>query len=459
MAQVVQLPSLAETSLGNLGSVLLGSATDYAQTTRADRQRAELRQQRLADIADERAYQSSQRQIGREERLADITVEQERAVKRELVRLGLLTPDKINAPLDDPAVKAAVEQMRRNGLLQQYQDAFKTGDLTVADLGDEAKMAAGLAKFSARLGARTQTQDTNASRAQDRIGQLVQEEQALSQQAAQLNARLNAPQPEPSPEQVRNLAVQIARSQAGGKVPSQEQIAQATEMAVQQLREQGLQRWAMDKQDAMVQRQIIASRLADIRAEENTLTSRFGVVGLAEPMAAPPPAAAPQAQANPEAARRAAMQSVIQAVRGQLGNQTAQAAAPTSLANPMNDPIVTAENQRMAGQNWQTTLADPLNDKMARLEEVRRKKAALSNVTTSNVAPQGLGPDSPMFSGPELARTLSQLAQEEVQLVREIDELKPKVFFRGVTPPSVQMPTQSPTQVAPPPTGLYDLGL
>jgi hypothetical protein len=153
------------------------------------------------------------------------------------------------------------------------------------------------------------------------------------------------------------------------------------------------------------------------------------------------------------------MQSVIQAVRGQLGNQTAQAAAPTSLANPMNDPIVTAENQRMAAQNWQTTLADPLNEKMARLEEIRRKKAALSNVTTSNVAPQGLGPDSTMFSGPDLARTLSQLAQEEVQLVREIDELKPKVFFRGVTPPSVQMPTQPPTQVAPPPTGLYDLDL
>jgi hypothetical protein len=448
MPQVVQLPYAAPTALGNLGSVLMGASADYAQTARSERERERARNERLADIADERAYQTSQRQTIRGERLADIDAEQERAVKRELVRLGLLAPDKLNAPLNDPAVAAAVEQMRRNGLLQQYQDAFKTGDLTVADLGDEAKVAEGLAKYSARLGGRTRLQEDNAGRAQQRISQLVTEEQALSQQAAQLNAQLNAPQPEPSMDQVRNLATQMARAQSGGRAVGNNEINAMLEPAAEQLRSQLLQKWAMDRQDATIQRQILASRLADIRAEENTLTSRFGVVGLADPAATPVSAPPAAPRVDPAAARRAATQQMIEAIRVQMGAQSSAALNAGALPNPTNEPLIAAENQRVAGQNWQTQLADPFNAKVERLQTVNRQ---ISLLQSSPQAVDAMTGEIETSAG--RAQELSRLSQEKIRLESEIKNERPNVFFQGVTPPGTSL--QRP--VAPPSSGLYDL--
>ncbi len=296
MPAVFQLPQAPNIGLGLLGQVLLGGATDYANSRRSDDREARQRAQRLADVQDDRAYEQKTHERGRTERLSDVTSdrayaretsdrEARVAFAREMVRTGYLAPDKVN---DDAAVNEAATRFGRDGLAQRYTEAIKTGDLAYADLGDAARVAAGLEKFSQRLAKSTQFRDALPEQAQARAGQLVGEREQLLTASSELERRLAEPEPSPTAQQVSQLALRIAQqAKKPGEMPSMAEISQAAPQAEETLRGQMAQRWNQQRQDALVQRSLLQDRLRDVSSELNTLTNRFGVVGVADRAAAP----------------------------------------------------------------------------------------------------------------------------------------------------------------------------
>ena len=458
MPQVIQLPTVAETSLGNLGGVLLGAATDYAQNTRADRLRAEQRQQRLADVADERQYQEQRRATLRSEHIEDLNAEQQRALKRELLRLGLITADLLDLPLSDPRVIAGFAEMQKLGLIDRYKEAFKTGDLALSDLGDDARMAAGLAKYSARLKATTERQDTNLVRAEGRANQIAGEEQKLTRQLDAVNASLTAPQPEPSQNEVRSLAIQLAVRQTGKREAQLKpaEINAQLETADATLRERLNMQWAQNIREATIQRDGIVRRLANLPSELNTLASRFGVVGLAEPEVAAPQA--PSAPATPSMDRGAVMRSIIKGIRKPqaITPPPVGGAMPGALANPTNEPLIAAENQRTAAGNWLRNLADPFHaaadretELLAKINELRSGGSVLQPATFGGF---GGGP-IPVGKDPSIrAQELSQ-ALVELDAVRQEKDKRRRAML-GIDV-GAQMPMAAPTAPLQP-TTLYD---
>lgn len=290
MANIVTLPQAPNNSLGLLGQVLLGSATDYANNRHSDEREARLREQRLADIQGERAYEQQTHARGRTERLADVaderayskeTSEREArmAFAREMVRTGYLAPDKLN---DEAAVNEAATRFGRDGLATRYTEAIKSGDLAYADLGDAARVAAGLAKFSDRLAKHTQFQDALPQQAGVRANQLATERDQLLRTSSELERRLAEPEPVPSSQQVAQVALRLAQSaKKPGEMPSAIEISQMTEQAQGEIQNQLAMKWNQQRQDALVQRQLLNDRLRDVSTEINTLTNRFGVVGSA----------------------------------------------------------------------------------------------------------------------------------------------------------------------------------
>jgi hypothetical protein len=351
MAQIVQLPSVPNTSLSRLGDVLLGTAAEYAANRRQDSREAHLRQQqlddravartdRLADIEDERAFQRGERQAIRSERLVDDRAREEMAVKNELVRLGYLKPTQLDNP---EALAAALDIVRQNGIAQRYAAAIQTGDLTYADLGDAAKVEAGLAKFAQRLASQTSFQEDQRTRAGDSQNALAVAEAQLIQQANALDAELSQPPPQPSRQEVEQLAVQMVR--ASGQAVNDQTLAAALPEAADKLREQLLVAWSQAKQQKLIQRQLLEARLRDNAARQNTNTNRFGVVGLVDPEATA--TVAPQ---SAPAGRTASLADAQQAFAESIARRTSAPAAPAQpppTATPLAAPSPPAAPPQM----------------------------------------------------------------------------------------------------------------
>jgi hypothetical protein len=352
MASIVTLPQAPNTGLGALGQVLLAGASDYAQGRRQDERESRLRAERLADVESERNFSREQHRTVRGERMADIENErnwteqqQTKAMRRELVRLGYLAlADVENAE----AVAAASALAQRDGIAARYEKALATGDLTWGDIisGDAAKIDAGLQKFSTRAAKQTAFRDGLPEQATARANQLVGEREQLLQASNQLERRLAEPEPTPSPQQVGQVAMRLAQqNKKPGEMPSAAEIAAMAPQAEETIRSQLAQQWNQQRHDALVQRQLLNDRLRDVSAELNTLTNRFGVVGVAERGAAP--AVQPNGPRlgfdsgaqfpRPAAALTlgAAQQSFAEAIAATLGKRKAAepAVAPSGGAN------------------------------------------------------------------------------------------------------------------------------
>lgn len=339
MPQIVQIPSAPNTALSQLGGALFGGAADYAQNQRLEAREARLREQqladrstarteRLADIQDERAFQVGQRQEVRTERLADDRTRDEMAVKSELVRLGYLKPSQIDNP---EAFAAALDIVRQNGLAQRYADALKTGDLTMADFGNDAKMQAGLAKYAERLARQTTFQEDQRGRAVTAQNAAATDEARLIEQANALDAELSQPAPQPTRQQIEQLAAQMVRAQ--GQPINDQTLAAALPEAAEKLREDLLVRWSQEKQQKLIQRQLLEARLRDNAARQNTNTNRFGVVGLAENTAP----AAPRAPVAPAPSLEAAQRSFAARLTGAApAAPAASLPSPASISVPSN---------------------------------------------------------------------------------------------------------------------------
>lgn len=330
MPQIATLPQAPNTGLGTLGQVLLAGATDYAQNKRSDDREARHRAQRLSDVEDDRRYEGATYEKRRGDRLAEVedsrryTEEQQQvAMRRELVRLGYLSPTEIK---DEQAVAAAVQRAQRDGIADRYKDALAAGDLTWADIiaGDEARIDAALAKFSNRLAERTKFQADLPGQAKSRADQLVGERDQLLQRAAALEHRLAEPEPQPSPQQVAQRALELAQAnKRPGEMPSAVEIQQMTGQAVQEIGGRLAMQWNQQRQDALVQRSLINDRLRDVGAEINTLTNRFGVVGVGQPgVAAPSPTPTTSA---PKVDLGTAQKNFASAIAEQLGKRKAPA--------------------------------------------------------------------------------------------------------------------------------------
>lgn len=293
MPRIVQLPTAPNTGLGTLSQVLLGSATEYANTRRGDEREARRRTERLADVESDRAYEDRIHGRRRTEQLGDVesnrryTEEQQTvAMRRELVRLGYLALGDLK---NEEAVAKAVASAQRDGIADRYKEALATGDLTWDAIisGDRAKIDAGLTAFSGRLAERTKFQTELPGQAKERAGQLVGERQQLMQRASALEHRLSEPEPQPNPQQVAQRAYQLAKAtKKPGQEPSVAEIQQAAGQAAQEITGQLAMQWNQQRQDALVQRSLLNDRLRDVSAEINTLTNRFGVVGV-QPAGAP----------------------------------------------------------------------------------------------------------------------------------------------------------------------------
>lgn len=316
MPAIVTLPSAPNTGAGMLGQVILSGATEYARNKREDDIEARRRSQRLADVADERQYA---------EQVSNM------AMRRELVRLGYLAPGDLK---NEQAVAAAFARAQRDGTAQRYKEAIDAGDLAYADLGDAAKVEAGLAKFSQRMATRTTFQSGLPQRAQDRVNQLVVQQDELQREGARLASILSEPEPVPTPQEVAARALQLARATAKpGTMPSVQDIAQMETQAIQEIGTQKLTAWNQQRQDALVQRTLISDRLRDVSAEINTLTNRFGVTGVVDPNAARQPAPPPSTAASkPDLGT--AQKNFAAAIQAELDRRNPKPTPRSNLAEP-----------------------------------------------------------------------------------------------------------------------------
>lgn len=368
MPTIVTLPQAPNTGLGTLGQVLLAGASEYAQNRRQDEREGRQRADRLADIADDRRYEGAVYERNRGHRLSDVKEQRtyneqlmEREARlgfaREMVRTGYLAP---GAMKDDAAIEAAAQRFAQDGLAQRYLEAIRSGDLSYADLGDAQKVAAGLAKFSQRLSTRTQFQEALPEQARERANQLVGEREQLARRASELESRLSEPEPQPTPQEVASRALQLAQAmKKPGEMPSAQEIAAMQGQAVQEIAAQKAMSWNQQRQDALVQRSLINDRLRDVSAELNTLTNRFGVVGVGQnaPAAAVPTAAT----ATPKPDLGAAQQNFAAAITAELDKRRPKpaAAAPKPVAGPAaNTPATVNAGQPTAQIPPVSRLAD-----------------------------------------------------------------------------------------------------
>ncbi len=307
MPQIVSLPQADNTSLSRLGDIILGSAAQYGSEKRQTDRNAEIRAQQLqdqatargnqlADVASARQYETTTHETRRQQGIQDAVTQAELQFKSELMRLGY----KVDTAEDYAAARA---DFQKSELFKRYGEALADGSLTHADFGDAARMAAGLAKHDARVGAQASFVDTQRSNAGTVATNLANDRATLIQQADQLDRALSEPAPQPTMQQIEALAVQSLR--ASGQKVNDQSMAQARLDAAEKLRTQMLVPWSQMKQQQSIQRQLIESRLKDISAEMNTQANRFGVSGLATPTAASPAmSASPQPSAPNLAAAR-----------------------------------------------------------------------------------------------------------------------------------------------------------
>ncbi len=354
MAQIVTLPTASPTGYGQLGQVLMGAAADYAGENRRSADEARVRANQLedaarnrgnqlADVESTRAYNEKRYGVERGDKIKDTEAEKVFAGKMELMRLGYLTPDKFD---DAAAVQSALTKMQSVGLLQRYQGALQSGDLTYGDLssGDEKKINAGLAKFSERLGKETSRQETSVGAAQDTANSLQAQYDQSLQQASSLEQSLSRPVEEmlrpPSQSELQNLALQLAQQNTGGKPPSAKDIAAQIPVAQQQLQQRQLEGLMLQKQQTQERVRLLKDQAQSLGVRLNTLANR-GVFPVSKPVAASPlddvTAAPAPTIASPDA-RRTAMQATIAGARGTPAAGATAAAVPSPVSAPVAAP-------------------------------------------------------------------------------------------------------------------------
>lgn len=363
MAQVVLLPSAPNTGLESLGESLARVGSDYVQNDRANTRAALQRQQKLEDVASERDYETSTADRNRANKLTDEKSTREAAVKAELVRLGFLAADKIDAPITDPAVAAAATEFDKSALATRYAEAIKAGDLTYDDLGDEAKVTAGLAKYSARAATNTRFGEDQRAAAVTSQNSAATEYQTLLAKANSLDQELAKPAPEPTQQQIISAAQAVVK--ANGQPLSDKAIQEAIPEATDKLRQQNLIIWSQNKQQMLIQRQLLDNQLRDNAARQNTATNRFGVVGTPAP-AAPPPAA----PSGPPAPNLASAQASF-AARLAAPAASAAPAAPVSGGSPYASLFAQDQQEKATALKTQnSTLADPYNEALDRKQQI-----------------------------------------------------------------------------------------
>ena len=418
--------------LAMLGDVIGAGARDYEQRTRQLADEDRRRGQQLADIASARSWQheenvsSDDRRLAQEKALQEIRTQED--IKRTLISEGLLAPGDIN---DQAKVSAAFELARQRGLDQLYAELTSTPDengkpiLSRDDFGNPAAISAAKTKLGQMKAAKLAFTDSQAKNAQTELGRIASQINQVQGAAAALDQKLGAPAPALSQDELTSAAIQIAGAAHPGKPPSNQEIAAAMPQAKQQLEQAAVQKWMMDKQDAQVQRGVLASQLQDLRYQYDTLVNKFNVAPVPGSMGAPAagaPLANPVTEASPQQRAAAAAALIPPKPPGGPG-------APSLLANPTNDPIITAANDRRGAASWQANLADPYTQTLDKLQELQTRKhsilqGVLPDAYTSGLITAKTGQLPAPLSPDEKAKLLSDTLVEEQSLMRQADQTK-----------------------------------
>lgn len=361
--EFITLPTVQETGFSGLGNAIAQGTGDYArlqlQKQDEDRRRqqqlddqARARQQQLADVQSARDFSTKTAADERKSRITDAEAEKLYAIKTELGRLGYLNL----SDFDDPAaLQAAIAKSHQDGLLTRYKGALDSGDLSYSDLGDDQKVAAGLAKYSSRLARQTTTGETSQANAQDEADSLKSEYDSTLQQTKALEGDLSKPVEAsiapPSQAEVQAAAFQLAQQASPGKPPSQKDINAQMPVAQQALQQQKLDAAVFRRQQTQERVKILRDSLTSIGSRLTNLANKnvFPASSVAEPddtpAAGPPAPAAPSVDAA--TARRNAMQSIVDAVKAPAAS-AAPAVQPTPPAAaappPTTDPLAGASD-------------------------------------------------------------------------------------------------------------------
>lgn len=320
MPAIVTLPRSPETSLGRLGDVLLGSATDYAEKRRFDTREARLRAERLADIESERSYARGegdrQHERARGEHLADIK--------------------------DTRGYEETIHGRGRGEKLTDLEDE--------RDWVMRMKMWENLQRDN----------PAGLKDAQTRLNQLANDEAGVIQRMTAREQSLAAPEPQPNPAEIEKIATERARAAIpkakwyeGQKTePSRKEIADQIPAVTEELRTQINAAWQRARLDNQEIQRIDAVQLQRIGAEKNVITNVFRRVGIADGSAtqgAPagatrnlteaPAGAAPGAKPNIAAAQQVFASDITNAVRGARGGMTQrQPTGPPLPPELLSDP-------------------------------------------------------------------------------------------------------------------------
>lgn len=459
MPGIVTLPGVPETGYQGLASALLGGSTDYArlkiQKDEQDQRRTEQladearrRQQQLDDVSGSRAYETKRAADERTAHVQDVEAEKLYAAKVELIRLGYLSPDQID---DRAAVGVALKKFHDDGLLTRYKGAFESGDLTYADLGDESKVAAGLAKFSARQAQNTTRGETSLTNAQSEADSLKGEYDLTVKQTRDLESQLSQPVEAaiaaPAPAEIEAAAVQLAQQAMPGKTPSRQDIAAQMPIAAQALQQSKLEAVMLRRQQTQERVKVLRDSLTSLGSRLTNLANH-GVYPSSDTeasttVAEPTTAAAP---VNFDSARKSALAALLKP-------QSAAAPAPTgefaALPNPTNEPLIATENNRRVGQNWQTNLADPYNAALDRVEAAKQKVASIrTGAPVVRLVPTGEGPIDRVSTPVNPSAQAAQLSSALMELdTAQQDAEKARRAMLNIQDPTVAAATP---QVAPP---------
>lgn len=292
MAQIVQLPSVPQTSLGRLGDVLFASAADYAGKRRADEREARLRAERLADIESDRGY---------------VRTEGDRQYDRSVAdRQGVLKEAR-------DYEKEIYERNRGARLEDVYGD--REWQLYVAQLERNLR-----------------DNPAGVEEARVVLNKLAADDQQLAARSDALEGLLSRPEPQPNfadveKEAVARASANIKEPMFGKKpLPTKEQI-EAEVPAIAEAHQTRLNaEWQRQRMDAQIQLKLINDRMLRNGAKANTITNIFRIVGIPPAGAAagdpslrnlsdPGQASAAPARTDPATAHRNAAAAVLNAVR------------------------------------------------------------------------------------------------------------------------------------------------
>lgn len=242
---------MPQTGLSQLGEAFARGGSDYANISLRRQAEERQRSQQLADLQDQRAYQRTESDRTR-------NLQREGEIYHLLITEGWLKPD----DAQNPQAIAKAAQDRQDHIDRQMAE-----------------------------------QTIQGLNAGERADQVASARDDVQRKVEQLASVLSEPEPEPDRGQVANEAVRIASAGLkAGEAPSEQAIRDAAPAAYAAIRDRQNAEWYRRKQDASVQYQLFQAQLRDLSAESNTLSSKFGKVGVSMPQAAPRQATAPVAR-------------------------------------------------------------------------------------------------------------------------------------------------------------------